>query len=29
MLEVFPAAEAPTASIIEDDTNPWSIVGVS
>jgi catechol 2,3-dioxygenase len=29
MLEVFPPAEAPTASIIEDDTNPWSIVGVS
>lgn len=29
MLEVFPPAEAPSATLTEESKNPWSIVGVS
>jgi catechol 2,3-dioxygenase len=29
MLEVFPPADAPSATIVDDGTNPWSILGVS
>jgi catechol 2,3-dioxygenase len=29
MLEVFPPAGAPTAEVLEGESNPWSIVGVS
>jgi len=29
MLEVFPPATAPTADVLEGESNPWSVVGVS